>query len=112
MKVVAGVYTLAWDSGVVAHVDRLRESKDVLTAEVTLRMRLVPDGPYKHFYQAPLNMMSTKSRRELARELEEHRAKNSGVAWGDVVEGICVLVLRAYREGEPVEVLGLAPRPK
>lgn len=95
----AGIFELAWSQEQVAvRIDRLHEnSGSSLTGEVLVKT-LLPGVP-SHLHQARLNLTSTVARRTLAKHLEERLPE---LDWGGIIEQACVLVLRAYREGEPV----------
>jgi hypothetical protein len=108
MRVNAGIYDLIWPQEQVAiRIDRLRENgHSGLTGEVLVKT-LLPGVP-SHLHQARLNLTSTQARRTLARHLEERVPE---LDWTAIIEQACVLVLRAYREGEPVvAVHDVAPR--
>lgn len=102
----AGVYSLFWeDFKIRGRVDRLKEdSRQNVSAEVLLRTDI--PGTSSHLHQARLNLTSTTSRRSLARALEE---RLNTVDWSALIEQLCVLVLRRYREGEPVLIVGDIP---
>jgi len=99
LRVNAGIYDLAWSEEQVAiRIDRLRDTpQNSLTGEILVKT-LLPAVP-SHLHQARLNLTSTTARRTLARHLEERLPE---LDWGAIIEQACVLVLRAYREGEPV----------
>jgi len=99
LRVNAGIYALVWEAEQVAiRIDRLHEnSRNSVTCEITVKT-LLP-GVHSHLHQAQLNLTSTPARRMLAKHLGECLPE---LDWGAIIEQACVLVLRAYREGEPV----------
>ena len=99
LRVNAGIYALLWEAEQVAiRIDRLREnSRNSVTCEMTVKT-LLP-GVASHLHQAQLNLTSTPARRTLAKHLAERLPE---MDWTAIIEQACVLVLRAYRQGEPV----------
>ena len=95
-------YQLVWqDEQIEAQVRRIHEDGDQnLKAEVTLRsFRIDTEG--KHLHQAQLNLSSTSARGTLAKRLQQsYRFLDD--EWVDIVEQLCVLVIREHRKGEPV----------
>ena len=108
-----GVFRIGWQEGVHAIVDRFHEdAKYTVTAEVSLYMNLenTPEMNTGHIHQARVNLTSTPAKKTLARALEERMVGHAFVDWSALVEQLCVGVLRAYRQGEPVKQLkGKAP---
>jgi hypothetical protein len=107
IRVNAGIYDLIWrEEQVGIRVDRLRNHSDNLSGEITVKTLLPGVAP--HLHQARLNLTSTSARRTLANHLVGRLAE---LDWDGIIEDACVLVLRAYREGEPVLCLkDVAPR--
>jgi hypothetical protein len=108
IRVGVGIYDLAWaDEQIAIRIDRLYQNgHSSLSGEILVKT-LLPAMP-SHLHQARLNLTSTSARRTLANHLEERLPE---IDWGAIVEQACVLVLRAYREGEPVVALqDVAPR--
>ena len=97
----AGIYTVQWEEErVVIRIDRLQEHRSELTGEITVRTSL--PGVLPHLHQARFNLTSTTARRTLAKALTERVP----LAWDDLLEQACVLVLTLYRAGEPVMEVG------
>ena len=95
-----GIHRLVWDEQqIVVSLDRLREDSHYqLSGEITVRQ----DAYHGPLHQARLNLTSTVSRRQIAKFLT---SRADEFDWDAIVEQACLLVLRAYREGEPaVEV--------
>jgi len=107
LRANAGIYDLAWaDEKVAVRIDRLHEnSSNSVVGEIVVKT-LLP-GVASHLHQAQLNLTSTSARRTLAKHLEERLPE---LDWRAIIEQACVLVLRAYREGEPVVELHDAPK--
>ena len=104
----AGIFDLVWqDEKIAIRIDRLHEnSSNAVVGEIVVKT-LLP-GVASHLHQAQLNLTSTSARRTLAKHLEERLPE---LDWGAIIEQACVLVLRAYREGEPVVAIrDVAPR--
>ena len=106
LRVNAGIYDLVWrDEQVGVRVDRLHEnSSNSVVGEITVKTLLPGVAP--HLHQAQLNLTSTSARRTLAKHLGE---RLSELDWDGIIEDACVLVLRAYREGEPVVAIRDVP---
>jgi len=107
LRANAGIFDLAWaEEKIAVRIDRLHEnSSNSVVGEITVKT-LLP-GVASHLHQAQLNLTSTSARRTLAKHLEERLPE---LDWGAIIEQACVLVLRAYREGEPVVELHDAPK--
>jgi len=102
----AGIYELVWEAERVGvRIDRLHENSAGLRGEITVKT-LLP-GTSNHVHQAQFNLTSTTSRRTLAKHLEERNPET--VDWVGIIEDASVLVLRAYREGEPVVAVSDIP---
>lgn len=104
-----GSYRVTWEAPhfITFDFDLLRaERTGDVTGEVTVRVAS-PDL-HDHLHQARLTMTGTRSRAELANQL---RRRLPGTDWDALVEGSCVKVLRAFREGEPAILLRDAEKP-
>ena len=100
-----GVYTLQWAvHQLEARVSRLKDSGQGVLSEVVLRSTL-PASP-GHLHHARLTLTSTTAKADLIKTLAK---RLPDIPWDDVVEQLCVLVLKAHREGEPVLALDLLP---
>jgi hypothetical protein len=101
----AGIHTLTWpDYQIGMRVDRIRESREHLTAEVFLKTTL--PGVNTHLTQARHNLTSITARNSLARMLEE---RLPGLPWGEIIEQGFVSVIDQHREGAPLIRLGELP---
>ena len=103
-QAMAGIHTLDWeDLHIRIRIDRLRNERENVTGEITIRT--TNPGVANHLHQARLNLTSTTARRSLAKALEERIA----LAWDAIIEQACVMVLAKHREGEPVLHVGQIP---
>ena len=101
----AGIHTLTWpDYQIGMRVDRIRESREHLTAEVFIKTTL--PGVNTHLTQARHNLTSITARNSLTRMLED---RLPGLPWGEIVEQGFVTVINHYREGAPLIRLGDLP---
>lgn len=92
----AGIHYFKWPSlNLAVRVDRLHEdSKYTVTGELTIQA--LPEG---HLHQSRINLTSPRARADVVRFLAQ---RHEGIDWAVIVEQICVQVLKAHREGEPV----------
>jgi hypothetical protein len=98
LRINAGIYELVWPQEQIAvRIDRVHENHQHVSGEILVKSLLPAMSP--HLHQARLNLTSTQARRTLAKHLEERLPE---LDWNGLIEDACVLVLRAYREGEPV----------
>lgn len=101
-------YTVRFAEGVGIDVERIRRSRDELSAEVTVTAALPGivsrDG---HVHAARLNLSSTSARGTLARHLV---GRAPGVDWAEILERTCLAVLTRERVGEPIETVGNRPQ--
>lgn len=111
LEATGNIFSLTWPDGTIITLDRFKERSDELTAEVTIRLRANPTTAPRHVHQARLNLVSTQARDRLAKQLETvmPRRDSQYPAWAAVLEVACVLVLRKWREGEPVYDIGALP---
>ena len=84
-------------------VDRLRNERENLTGEIAVKT--TNPGIAPHLHQARFNLTSTTARKTLAKALGERL----DLAWDDMIEQACVMVLAKHREGEPVIRVGKLP---
>lgn len=109
LKAVAGCYRLTWaDEQVAIEFTRLHQHSD---GRVSAEIRVLDTsgiGP-PHLRQSQINLLSDITKKHLAEELQ----KRHEAPWGDIIEQACVMVLTAFRQGEPVEELdnGAEPPP-
>ena len=101
-------YQVRFEQGVEIDVERIRRSRDELSAEVTVIAALPGivsrDG---HVHAARLNLSSTSARGTLARHLA---GRAPGVDWAEILERTCLAVLTGERAGEPIETVGNRPQ--
>lgn len=90
-------YLLVWPDGLQAEVRYIAQSRDGPRGEVRISSKLVG-----HLHQAMLNLMSSSSRDAFRRALER---RDSEVDWQARIEQVCVLVVEAYRTGDPLTLL-------
>jgi len=103
----AGIFTLSWEQEQVSmRLDRVRDHSDNLTAEVCVTGVLPGSIEPTHLHQARLNLTSTAARKTLAKHLNERLELD----WDAIIEEACVLVLRAYRQGEPAVAVHDIPK--
>ena len=83
-----------WESlGVDATVDVLREDVDAVWAEIT-----VSTATRQHLLQRRVNLMASRSRADLVRELTK---RGAGHPWDDILEQLCAMTIKARREAPP-----------
>lgn len=92
----SGFYRLEWEEeGVTITASRIREKSDgALTAEIEITSTKTP---YPHLKLTRLNLLSSRSRKTLAQDLES----DYPVAWETLLEQLAVHITRREREGEP-----------
>ena len=92
------VYTARWkDEALSMHFNRLREaSSGSVSAEVLIQNH---NDTNPHVHHARLNLVSTRSRAEVAKHCTD---RFPTIDWVARIEQACVAALRTYREGEPV----------
>ena len=87
-----------------AKVDRIREEKDSVKAELTLKARI--EDQDVHLYQSVLNLTSQTARRTAVKHLGELHGEDSfRPDWTEVLETVCLEVLRRLRMGEPLRII-------
>lgn len=109
-----GRYVLSWAArdGVGpatarAVVDRLRTTRDG-DLQAHVRITVEAGGALYELHQGRLNLHAVRSRRELARALEE-RVPIAEPVWEQVVEELCAEVIRREQEPSPVVQLERVP---
>ncbi len=86
---------------IYALVNRIREHSDGrVTAEVALKVNK-PDIP-PHILHTQVSLLSTRSRKDLVRELEDRYPLPQG-QWMSMVEQLCVISLDNHRKGKPAK---------
>ena len=91
-----GIYRAEWPHlNLSAKVDRIRENSD---HEVKAEIRITSKRPASagHLRQGRINITSPANRKSLAKSLEDRDAE---VDWDQVLEALCVAVLKRFREG-------------
>jgi len=93
---------------VYALVSRIREHSDGrITAEVSLKTDK-PDAGKTHIIHTQLNLLSTRGKKDLIRELA-NRYPLSESQWTEMVEQLCNTTLENYRTGKPPKEIWPAP---
>lgn len=83
--------------GVVVEVSRVEPSKSEMHG--VIRVTSTSPGIPPELHQARFNLTSTSARTALVRYLEKRDPQTD---WAEVIEQVCLRVLDAVREGEPV----------
>ena len=105
----AGVHLLTWlTEGVCVRVDRLRDDRSGITAELLVEL-ISSKGP-SHIHFSRLNLLSSSARKALAKACHK-RVDRPDLDWGAVIEAATTRVARAHREGDPLLVLQDLPEP-
>ena len=101
LEVTGGIYRFYWERlGVTILIERMREdSRHVVSADITIKTD--NEG---HIHSCRFNMMSTRTRNDIARYARERDTLNRD--WDAIVEQICYMTLNHYRAGEPIVNLG------
>lgn len=105
-------YRAAFAAGVDLVVDRLRESRGELSAELSVRWSspALP-GQDGHIFRGRFNLSSLTARTSAARFLGE-RTRGAEVPWAELLERFCVGVLDTHRSIEAFQLVGdHEPRP-
>jgi hypothetical protein len=105
----AGRYSFEWGDPdrAILELDQVRAERGEVFGEVTVTST-VPSGGTLHV--ARLNLVSTRSRSELAKHLAM-RAPGLPTDWQRLIETASVETVRAFREGAPAILLRDAPVP-
>ena len=98
---IGGIFNYQWEGERVQIIlERLREdSRRTVAADI--RITAQPEG---HIHMTRLNIMSTRSRNEVARHCVSRC--QMGRDWDAIIEQGCVMTHDLYREGEPIVNLG------
>lgn len=103
----AGVYRYSWNGshGINIRIDRLRESKGRLDAEITVNSLV------GRIYHSVINLLYAKARKEVASACRAKKADTNweDFPWEDAIDDVCLLTLEKHREGEPVSSIGNLP---
>ena len=101
MECQAGVYQLRWlDEGIVIRVDRLHSEKAGVFGEILVES--FSPAVYPHIHgPVHYNLISTNTRAQLKRHLEEVHPSDGVLNWGSILEQMSYLVVEAHRVGEP-----------
>ena len=96
-------YIFTWQQEqITIEVSRLRNHSDGrVTGEIAVSTSTPGYSP--HLHQAQFNFAATRSRAELARNLDERYGKLAD--WATILEQLCVYTLERIRKGEPVVAL-------
>ena len=91
------------DTGIQIELDRLKENREGdLVAEIRIGRQKAPETngkvPYALLHNARLNLLSTRGRAELAKELQ---IESGSEGWTDVIKYVSFLTVDKYRRGEP-----------
>jgi len=101
----AGIYSFAWpDINIHATLDRIISEGKTLSGELKLFHRVGDKN--KFIEQSRLNLLSDRSRGSMAKALSE---RNTEIDWLNILKYISALTVEHYRQGEPVQHLGLKP---
>lgn len=92
------------DAQVYATLDRWREARGDVWANLRLTTSLPAMGPILH--ESRWNLSSTTHREEIARSL---RRRYEGLDWLDLLHALAILALDRRRVGEPVVMAGRLP---
>jgi len=97
-----------WESQkIYALVNRIREHSDGrITAEVNFKIDKSDIPP--HILHSQASLLSTRSKKDLVKELEDRYSLPQG-QWAGMVEQLCVISLDNYRKGKPAKEIWPAP---
>lgn len=94
-------YLFTWaDIGLHAEVTRVSMNHNASKALVVFTSSHKDANP--HILQTRLNLESTRSRNEVAKELGMRYTVCKGVDWKGLCEYLCVKTIREYEKGDPV----------
>jgi hypothetical protein len=93
--------------GIEASVDRLREDRGGLTAEILINSNVA--GKEGLLHMGKLNLLSASTRGGIARQLQ---ARLKGPDWPGMLEQLCFMAVQQYREGRPLVDLSQEPLPE
>lgn len=108
-KQIGTRYEFYWEKEhIYALVSRIREHSDGrITAEVNLKTSKT-DTAKTHILQTQLNLLSTRSKKDLVKELEDRYPLPEG-QWTEMVEQLCIICLDSHRTGRPPEEIWPVP---
>ena len=93
---------------IFALVSRIHDHKDGrLTAEISLKTD--QEGIPPHILHTSLNLLASRGKSSLAKELEERYPLPQKSQWAVLVEQLTTMSLTAHREGEPVKEVWPVP---
>ncbi len=98
-------------------VDRVKISRDGTHCELAVRIRSggtpeMPEGTDSLVHMARVNMLSGRSRDDIAKKCEERfPGEKVGIpSWSKLIERVCLTVLEVHRQGEPaIDLAAAAP---
>jgi len=95
-------YRFTWHDlpGTIIELDRFREMRGDLHAEITIYYPRADGNPGLLHY-AKLNLLSS-TRSRLGKSLQE---RVPSIDWGGLLEQVCILAVEQYRKGEPTQDL-------
>lgn len=102
-----GGWEFFWQAeGVLLNLERLREHKDSITAELTIQL-----GPSREHLKGGVrvNLTSDMARNSLAKSLT---SRHNGADWGGMLEQAIIYTITQFRQSDPFEEVGqmaLAP---
>jgi len=86
-----------WDEGIEIELDRFHTGHEDISADIYIRSKILPNPGLVHFGR--LNLMTAKTRSELAKMLAE---RVNTVSWSDILLYLCTAAVQRYRQGDPV----------
>ncbi|MFA4836455.1 MAG: primase C-terminal domain-containing protein, partial [Dehalococcoidia bacterium] len=92
----AGIYDFTWDN-YTAKLSRVKESRERTVGELKV---IVQNSEPQTLIQANLNLLSGRSRREAAKDLE---VKAPAYDWDAILEQICTQAIELMRGGDPAQ---------
>ena len=99
--VISDTYRFEWvGTGYVVELQRIRETRDDVTAECTVASELT--GEPEMLYFGRINLVSSQTRNGLAKTLTE---RANTLDWYDALNQVSILSIRRWREGEPTVFL-------
>lgn len=107
MKRVGQSYIYRWPEpeAVEFEIDQVRQKADDWLGYMTVRYR-APGLSSPHLFEGNHNLSALQGRTALAKHLT---SRVEGVDWPAYLEMVCVLTVRAEREGEPFIAVGSLP---
>ena len=93
--------------GIEAAVERVREARGGIVAEITFRCKLPTKEGLLHM--ARMDLFSSTARDKMAKALDK---RLQGIDWQALTEQLCFLSIEEYRQGEPPINLSREPLPR